>query len=110
MEDLFLGETFIEGQAYSNANCTDDAYVYRQGLIVGGCESFTTRGNHSVTATLAGDGPATMLLYNNTEYADPSMTTYALGGYTLADHLCYEGISNTGLVQYITRYFVHQSY
>ncbi|KAF4130870.1 hypothetical protein GN958_ATG19875 [Phytophthora infestans] len=35
MEDLFLGQTFLEGQAYGDNNCTDEAYKYRQGLLVG---------------------------------------------------------------------------
>ncbi|OWZ01383.1 TKL protein kinase, partial [Phytophthora megakarya] len=110
MEELFDGKAFIEGQAYSNSNCTDDAYLYRQGLVVGGCEPFTTRNNHSTSVTLSSDGSATMILYDNTECIDPPLTTYALGNETLANHLCYEGISNTGSVQYIARYYVHQNY
>ncbi|KAK1946675.1 Dual specificity protein kinase shkD [Phytophthora citrophthora] len=110
MEDLFLGKTFIEGQVYNNTNCSDDSYWFRLGLIVGGCEPFTTSYNNSVTATLSSDGSASMLLYNNTECMDPPMTTYALGNTTLAKHLCYEGISNTGLKQHIARYFIHQDY
>ncbi|GMF33498.1 unnamed protein product [Phytophthora lilii] len=110
MEDLFDGQAFVEGQAYSNTNCTDDAYLYRQGLVVGDCEPFTTRNNHSVSVTLASDGSAAMILYDNTECTDPPITTYALGNDTLSNHLCYEGISNTGLVQYIARYYVHQDY
>ncbi|GMF44189.1 unnamed protein product [Phytophthora fragariaefolia] len=110
MEDLFDGQAFVEGQAYSNTNCTDDAYLYRQGLVVGGCEPFSTRNNHSVSVTLGSDGSAAMILYDNTECTDPPITTYALGNETLANHLCYEGISNTGLVQYIAKYYIHENY
>ncbi|KAE9100453.1 hypothetical protein PF005_g15176 [Phytophthora fragariae] len=110
MEALFDGQAFVEGQAYSNTNCTDDAYLYRQGLVVGGCEPFTTRNNHSVSVTLDSDGSAAMILYDNTECTDPPITTYALSNETLANHLCYEGISNTGLVQYIAKYYIHENY
>jgi serine/threonine-protein kinase TNNI3K len=110
MEDLFGGKAFVEGQAYSNTNCTDDAYLYRQGLVVGGCEPFSTRNNHSVSVTLSDDGSAAMILFDNTECTEPPLTTYALGNDTLANHLCYEGLSNTGLVQYIARYYVHEDY
>ncbi|ETI31637.1 hypothetical protein L917_20568 [Phytophthora nicotianae] len=110
MEDLFLGQTFIEILAYSNINCTDDAYLYRHGLIVGSCEPFSTRNNHSVSVTLESDGSATILLYNNTECTDPLVTTYALSNYTLVNHHCYEGISSTELAQYTARYYVHLDY
>ncbi|KAH7468689.1 uncharacterized protein KRP23_11066 [Phytophthora ramorum] len=110
MGDLFQGKAFIEGQAYSNVNCTDDAYLYRQGLVVGGCEPFTTRHNHSVSVTLSSDGSAALIMFNNTDCTEPPITTYALGNETLTNHLCYEGISNTGLVQVIAKYFVYQDY
>ncbi|RLN72080.1 hypothetical protein BBJ28_00022391 [Nothophytophthora sp. Chile5] len=110
MEELFDGQSFVEGQAYTNTNCTDDAYLYRQGLVVGGCEPFTTRNNHSVSVTLDSDGSAAMILFDNTECTAPPLTTYALGNETLANHLCYQGISNTGLVEYIAKYYVHSDY
>ncbi|KAI9981542.1 hypothetical protein PInf_009295 [Phytophthora infestans] len=96
MEDLFLGQTFLEGQAYGDNNCTDEAYKYRQGLLVGECEPFTTKDNYmySVSATLASDGSVAMSIYNNTACTDLPITTYALRRDTLASHLCY---NDTGL-------------
>lgn len=110
MEDLFDGHAFVEGQVYSKANCTDDSFLYRLGLVVGGCEPFTTLDNNSVSVTLGSDGSAALILYDNTECTDPPITKYALGNDTLANHLCYEGISNTGLVQYIAKYYIHENY
>ncbi|EEY56174.1 protein kinase [Phytophthora infestans T30-4] len=96
MEDLFLGQTFLEGQAYGDNNCTDEAYKYRQGLLVGECEPFTTKDNYmySVSATLASNGSVVMSIYNNTACTDLPITTYALRSDTLASHLCY---NDTGL-------------
>ncbi|RLN72081.1 hypothetical protein BBJ28_00022390 [Nothophytophthora sp. Chile5] len=110
MEQVFAGQDFVEGRAFSDANCSADSYLFRQGLVVGNCQPFQSANNHSVSVTVADDGSAALIIYNNTDCTAPPMTTYAIQNNTLANHLCYEGISNTGEVQYIAKYYKHTDY